>query len=339
MVGIGSFYGQESLPTEFKKFCLDSLFFQLPDDEVINIINSNKITDQLNDIIRNYLYHYIKKIFPKYFSSFLNAKINGKVMIGIDDEGYYRGIPLKDSLNANDIYDFLSKISIQSKLSTSDFIKVEIKKLTIESIEYIESNKQSKYELLKYQLIMEIYQRSYNQYKKEHKGWERRLNRYSCALETIMNSPQTRLELMHFIPSITETIEIKKLLKSDKFISMNLKGYELEKFKSEEEPIIDSIYYWLLKFQKHMKDVVLNNKPVKPYKPRCKTPNLILSGLNIIDKDCNYYVVIITINGAKYSGEQLSFFSDKKRKNSNEFVKIKRIRGISSNGPSCQPVV
>lgn len=341
-MSVGDYFQKEELCKEFKKFCLNPEMIDIEESEIVDILLKSCVTQKLNRIIHKHLRDYLSKVFVKYFSTFMNSRIHGEILIGIDDDGFYRGIPTLDRLNQKNITECLQNMSEcihPLGINILEYVEIVIKPLQIncENItNYCEILK-----LKQYFEFMEKYQNDLVKYRRKHREWKKSLDKYSCALKSILNNNTTRKELRDFIVENSalekQHYEMIQLLNSNQKIEMNLRAEELEKYKQEKNPLTNSIYYWLLKFQKK-KDYHSHIKPKKPIRPKCKTPRLILSGLNFVDHHCNYSVLIIKIKGDTYDGQDIYFRNSKRRKKSNLGELIKRIRTNSKNGPSCMPI-
>ena len=347
---LSGYYGNENLTDEFKELCLKiSVDLFLTQEEIEEIFEKKIWNEKLLEPIKKTIDIYLSQILKKYISSFTNSNINGKFIIGIDDYGEITGIPFTNDLSKEDIENTVRKTinellilpqndNSHNLLTNSDLhdiynihnvehfntenkesqnklfenINIELIKLDIDDIlitdEYSELYNQYKSSFMDYNDKMSIYQN-------ERIKWLLNLDKYSTKLSILINSTETRQELIQYI---NDNLELKKLQSIEKGLNIdNSKIKNIIKILETEtyvpipsfEPLqirkVDpnDIMFWLVQFKDDMTNKICLLRPEKPNFKRIYNPFQIISKLSFMRsvfskiEGINYYIIKINING------------------------------------------
>ena len=170
-----------------------------------------------------------------------------------------------------------------------NIINIEISELEKNPI-LIEDEYTSLYE--KYKKNCFTYHNKMVEYNRLRHQWLFELSRYSTKLVMLLNSRDTRDELIEYIkersPDLTDIIDI---LKTDEYLS--IPHYDtLVTRKTNPSDVL----YWLVKFKDYMTEVVGKTRPNKPMSTKDYTPIQIISKLSIVRKifcdipEVNYFL-------------------------------------------------
>ena len=357
--------GEESLDREYKEFCLKvGSTPSVPYDELKHIIHTGTITNALQDLINDSLTKTITRVFPKYYASFANANLNGTLYIGVNDHGIITGIP-STAMTTQFIQDCIKKACINLTTPTKTILastQLDIVPLTV-----TQSTKQSplyklgttiQSRLTHYEQQNAANDQALQDYTARHAAWLKSKSRYNCKLTRLVNEPSTRQELRQFILDRLATVD-KAGLATVKSIVERLKtaetipvpcGIKLIPYKSTLTcPRMDSIYYWLLKFQNTNLESLQAIKPVKPKRSRLHHPWLALRCLRdmipaFTQAKVAYYLVKISIKPpvstiqSTHSTMPVGFHLSKKRKRHHISKWTCKKRVLSDGEPACVDV-
>ena len=279
---LGGFYGKENLHTEFKTFCLK-------DDTCINLSEAEEILDRkiwnpnLNFGISKNIKTYLTDVLPKYISSFCNSQIDGEFILGIDDYGEITGIPFYGEINQTEIDNIIS--SVIDEIIETDYPLKDLKNIISVEITELEKNSMlidDEYTNLyeKYKKNCFVYHNKIVEYNRHRHQWLFELSRYSTKLVMLLNSRDTRDELIEYIkeksPNLTNIIDV---LKTDEYLSIPHYDTLVERKTNPSD-----VLYWLVKFKDYMTEVVGKTRPNKPMATRDYTPVQIISKLSLVRK-------------------------------------------------------
>ena len=329
---LGDYYQQpESKHIEFKEFylkvCPDTI---LTDEEIVYIVNYGKFFKKLNHLIflniKSYLIYYL----PKYMSCFLNSQINGKLILGVNDFGEITGIPYSGSLSEKKIFNFID--SYVSKYVNGidkfeNYINLNIIRLD-KDLKLLDDEASDLIDLMNYK--NNLYFERTQKFNSSRKKWIKILSKYNTKLINILNSQDTKKELIEFVKLNSNNLELINKLESIKEFQFLKYTDFFKKIKNKNE-----ILYWVAKFKDFKIDELQKIKPKRIETPSLLNNSMILSKLSHMryrftknNKNLNYYLIEISIN-CKSKYEYVHF----KSPNSNDW--IYRIRIDTENGPSC----
>ena len=218
--------------------------------------------------------------------------------------GEITGIPFYGEITHSEINDMITTVLydiIETDYPIEDLkniIRIEISELEKNPI-LIEDEYTSLYE--KYKKNCFTYHNKMVEYNRLRHQWLFELSRYSTKLVMLLNSRDTRDELIEYIkersPDLTDIIDI---LKTDEYLS--IPHYDtLVTRKTNPSDVL----YWLVKFKDYMTEVVGKTRPNKPMSTKDYTPIQIISKLSIVRKifcdipEVNYFLIKVHINGSK----------------------------------------
>lgn len=310
---------KEHLLLEFKKFCLNKIPLDdiLTSEDINNILVNGLWITKLNYIVIENIKFYLRWTLPRYISCFGNIKKDSKLLIGVDDSGEITGIPYLKDLPIEVIKSLVNK-SIRDFIVSDDSFEIISSNIDINLIKLdIDLN------ILSNDIddVYETYKQNYKEYNGQMKEyiikwhtWERLiLRKYVTKLSTLINTYQTRKELIDFIEKECRTNVKSSLitrLNSDEKFEYETKEIfsfetkDIEKIKYDET----SMVYWLIEFKDKMTKYASSLKPKKPINC-CNTNVLHLVGefsclrkkLLTNNKDINYYIIEICINASKFN--------------------------------------
>lgn len=333
MIKLKSFYGVETESLEFKEFSLREHY--LDKETIIDIIEKDYYHKDLNEYIKLSIYNYIENLVPKYLSCFGNAGINGKLVIGVNDYGEITGIPFKGDLNIS------LKEKIISSIKKNIFFKNKKKLLNKVKYKIIQLNK-DKNLLDNEDEIKEIYDNyctkilNNNQilrdYYDEKMVWYKDLSKYSTKLFNLINTKNTRQELMDYIIRFNNNeknkSELIELLKSNKIINVPL-GINIYEKKTDKNDVI----YWLTEYKDYYMEKILEKKPLKPKNLINFNIENVFTRLTpcmnrFVKQNINYYIIEIEFNMENFNDNILYRYPKTKKW-------INRCRTVIDGNPCC----
>ena len=331
---LGGYLGKEDLSTEFKEVCSKiSTDLYLTFEEAEEILDKKIWNNKLNGIINDNIEIYIKNIFPKYLSSFCCSKIQGTLYFGVHDYGEITGIPYMGNLELSWIKDKI-KETIESNIKSKEpsnllnYIDIKIEKLEIDPVllhdEASELYKKYKKDSIKINDIK-------MEYNSKRVKWLYELSRYSRKLIEVINSTESRKEMIDYIIERKDIFDndesmnnIIRLLESDEYIKIP----EFNKLQIRKKDKND-VLYWLVTYKDFYTDKISKQRPCKPHLVKNFNPFQIIGKLSpmreIFSKinGVNYYLVKIIIKGDQIN-EDIYYKYNKDW--------VKKIRLVSDSG-------
>ena len=334
-----NYFGIEELDKEYKEFTFNFAGLVL-DSELAEKYCLNNIFDFNNTVIIN-LKKYIKYYATINACASFNSNIDSNFYIGINDDGYIKGIPFHKDLPIEDIklyiYKILSENIKNSSLGHIDFnstVKINISKINKPKKPIDKINP----EFLKYLKKKKKHQELIEKYNKDIKEWKIHFDFVNQKLFKLINNPESRIILINFIKSIDPSSSVIELLYTD---------YK-EEYKQHIEVIIlkedkTSPYYWITRWKDIMISKLRKEKP-QPLKSLHNLPiNLIMNISEMIpwwmhyNDSMNLYIIHIEFNtskfGVHFENDNLFSYLDYNKKKWS-----KCYRTIINGGPSCFPI-
>jgi hypothetical protein len=331
--------GVEELEREYKEFTfnLAGLVF---DSKIAEQYCFNNIFNFNESVLIN-LKKYIKTYATVNACASFNSNLDTEFFIGVNDDGFIKGIPYCGELPIEKIQTYIYKIlseslknSLLGSINIKEFLKINITKIN-KPVKPIEKNHP---EFLKFLKRKSKHKELLDKYDKDMKDWKIRFDFANQKLFKLINNFESRIILIEFIRSIDPNSSVIKLLYSD-----YKEIYRPHDEVVREKENINSSYYWITRWKDMTVSKLRKEKPI-PIKSLPNTPlNLIMNVGEMIEwwmhynKNMNLYIVSIEFKtsefGIKFSSDNLfSYFDYNKRK------WIKCHRTMFNGGPSCYPI-
>lgn len=271
--------GPETTSVEYKEFTFYPNGINIDNDDAIELLNNNKWIFNKNviDSIKNMILTYL----PKYTSAYLNANINEncELYFGINDFGDLIGIPYQGYFDIKHLIDYVKSVYKNNIIfdgNIMDFINISFIKLEHNfnkqdhNFNKLEDNfiklehDFSKLEhdfninpnLIKYNKILKIYNEKKRKYISNKLTWTKLSNRYNSKLCDLVNTPDTRYELIRYIECYSPRNPVIKLLKTNFVLEYNNMDI-VNKYKNN----INNIYHWLTEWKDKMLQFIKSIKP------------------------------------------------------------------------------
>jgi len=297
--------GPENIYKEYKLF---TFINNIPIDyeEAKYYCSTYILLPNFNTHVLKNIYIYIKVFLQKNIYAFINSKINGDFYIGVDDDGFMKGIPYDGIFPKYIIYIYIQFILYfySNNCDVYKYISITFINLTVNNNDIIYIKNDS---FIKFLEDEKNYYNILNNYKKKFNDWLNNYHLISRKLSELANDPKYRIKIIEFIIN-NSTFNSSKLLKifysSYKFkdiTASEINNYKINKYHP---------YYWITKWKDYECNNLLFNKPIKP----------IL--LNTFDKNLPFRL----INCLK-----LGLFWKKKNPNINFTVIHINIKSLSTN--------
>ena len=351
--------GLENLNKEYKLF---TLINNIPLDleSAKYYCKTNLIIPNLNKYVLKNIKIYIVNFLPKNIYAFLNSNLNADLYIGVDDNGYVKGIPFIG--NFLEFYKYYIYIYIYiflyfcdnnnniniSKYVEINFIDVNIKKKNYKQNNLIHprhsSNIHPSYiprdnsnihpSFIKFIKDEKIYINILNNYRIELNEWFKNHNKISKKIVDYANNLKDRNNIIESIKKhkFKEKYNLINLFKSS-YIFQNENGLEIKRLKDDK----NSPYYWITGHKDKLYNDSMRKKPIKPeclyYYDRIKSiPFRLINCLDLIPywikHNKNIKIFVIQIKIKKHDTNEKYFYNNKIP-----------IRSIKNNGPHPEPYV
>jgi len=335
---LGAYSIPECIDREHKAFCLSDLS-DLDYNDVRELTYQFRRGHLSDILVKSSLENFIEKYLAKYITNYGNADIDGVLTCGIDDDLLITGIPSVTPITEHDIINIIRKIlpntldTLNEWNSVLSALKVSVMPLHIDkdvlpddTIEEILNRHESE--------VME-YNDAISQYRIDFMSWLCRMNFYKQKLDTIINIPRFRKELVdfinsiediedpknHHIPSVVNELNQKTLIHIDE-TSESLALYETKP---------DTILYWVMKFRDFKTKEYLSFKPPKVQR---HVTNIMIPLTRhfdfvhkFVDNGVNYYLMRIHINGTKLPLKDMTYLW--------RGSWVSKTRALLKNGPGC----
>jgi len=312
MFSFNDYIHLEKLDKEYKTFSLNLIQPDLSIEECEKLCYENKF-DFSRDVIKN-IYAYIEKYVPRYVCGYLNSNISGSLYIGVDNNGYIKGIPFQGDLPIDEVTKYINNVidkhidgNIKANISINiTQINKPAKPLEVihpRFVDYIEKKK--------------IHNKLIEKYNKEVAERRRLLELFDNKLVNIYNNAESRTMLIDYIREKDSTNNVINLLNQ---------GHQLTKLEGGIVKVVkydvNHPYYWVTIFKDDMIDKIIATKPERaPYFKEMMLPfNLIRSVNDMIpwwmhyNDNMNLYVIHIKVNNKKRRHDSTEVSCEKKSK-------------------------
>lgn len=294
--------GLEEYNKEYKLF---TLIHNIPLDinEAKYYCRTFKLLPNLNTYILKNLYIYIKIFLQKNIYAFLNANIKASFYIGVDDNGYVKGIPYNGRFPIYYLYMYIHFILYfcSNNNDVYKYIKINFIKVSFVKKSNYDTHVQSIYN--KYIKDEKYYLNILNNYNKNYNNWLYNYKLYSRKLADLANNYENRESIINYIKNNVSTKSELKVLNifysSYKFENKN--ANEITNIKNDKY----NPYYWITRWKDDICSQLMKEKPFKPmclyYYDKMKSiPFRIINCLELIpiwsnrNKNMEVYIIHIT---------------------------------------------
>lgn len=333
------YLGKESLSKEYKEFTFNLAGLRIDKKLADEYCTSNKF--EFNEAIILNIKKYIKTYLCVNACASFNSNIDSKFYIGVNDNGFVKGIPFQGELPIKDIEEYIYKILKENLTNTSlcdidfhKYVKINIKKINQPEKPVEEINPEYTRYLKKKKKLME----KLDEYDEEIKDWRIRFDFVNQKLFKIINNVESRIILLEYIKSHDPSSPIIDLLNSD--YKEVYQPHENVLYLKED---ITSPYYWVTRWKDTMIKKLKKEKPIIIKSLPVVSTNLIMNISNMIpfwthnNDSMNIYIIEIEFKtldfGIEFKDDNLFSYYDIIKK---KWLKYHRI--IFNGGPSCFPI-
>jgi hypothetical protein len=332
--------GIENLTKEYKEFTFTgSLMIDRKSAEYYCESKLFEFNDNVDEILEKYFKFFISKYVVGYF----NSNLNGHLYIGIDDNGFVKGIPYQGNLQETKLKENIYQIIETNVKSTIhiDFRKlIKINFLKVEKPDEPISKCVEIYH--KYLVEKDKFNKAYNEFLIKMENWRIRFAFFTQRLIDLANNFESRIMIIEYIRKINPNSSVISLLESN----FKLTYCDHDALKPLKEDI-NNPYYWVCAFKDDMVKIMRASKPIFKYNTFFPNTaiNLINSCSEMIpywmhsNKNMNLYIIHIefkkieTIYGYKINNDNYFYYKEKKN---GKWVKC--YRTVLPNGePYCKP--
>lgn len=336
--------GLETIDKEYKECTLYwNKDFNYDFNTILKIFKSGKWI--FNETIKNTIKTYLEKYLPKYISAFSNTMIkSGDLYIGVDDNGYVKGIPFKGEININYINyiidDVLNSLLCLPNSNFRKNLSVEIIKLKFNK-EY-PNNSEYNSAIKKFEEGI----KSHEKYLLHKNKWDKILNFHQTKLFVSLNKERKKyrnymsdnekfqkkdykhtyshLEYLCDVPNyydLLADLKIKKFKfipgeKVNEYKNLMNKNYTNFHYREINDIIL---FYNFGRYKDFCIESILNLKPKKNrFRANETYPKFILSQIRVMlhswlsnNRNINLFVIKIRINN-EYNN--IHYYNTKKRK-------------------------
>lgn len=339
-ISFNDYLGAEKLDTEYKEFTINLAGSLRMDKKLADEYCLTNIFDFNEAVILN-LKKYIKVYLIVNACASFNSNIEGKFYIGVNDDGFVKGIPYQGELPIKEIetyiYKILSENLANSSLGDIDFhkyVKINITKINQPNKPAEELNP----EYSKYLRKKKKHKERLEKYDEEITDWRIRFNFVNQKLFKLINNIESRIILMEYIKSNDPTSSVIDLLQTD--YQEVYQPHEVVLYLKEDQT---SPYYWITRWKDMMIKKLKKEKPVFIKSLPNASTNLIMNVSEMIpwwmhnNDSMNLYLIQIEFKtlefGIQFKGDNLFSYYDHNKK---KWLKCHRI--LFNGGPSCFPI-
>jgi hypothetical protein len=338
--------GRESYGTEFKGFSFYKTGMTIDKKEAEQCCQDKKFI--FDDLTSLNLDIYIEQYVPRYACAFINS-LNDSVneslndntekalFFGVNDFGFVKGIPHKDSIRLEKIREKIQKTFSTNLRTTAKLnFKVEVIEVDRETVPVPEKDVPEKF--TKYLAKKDIYMKRYQDFVDETNKVKEKYDIINLKLVDIFNTKETRLILQEYIRKNDPTNPVLEIISSD-YQLMQISGEELRVIKTDPT----NPYYWVTTYKDSIIEEYKKHKPIFNDLFRKTTPlNLLISVDEMIpywihsNLDLKLAVIKITFyfeKDVKDTEKKISTFFDI---TTQKWTSCKRV--IEKGQPMCIPI-
>ena len=333
------YLGSENLEREYKEFTFNLAGLNIDKQTADEYCYTNKF--EFNEAVIKNIKRYIKIYLNINACSSFNSNINGCFYIGVNDDGFIKGIPYKGNLPIKDIEQYIYKILTENLsnpfLYNIDFHKyVKIKIIKINQPQQPDDYVHPDY--IKYLKRKIKLKEKLDKYYEEMKDWRIRFDFVNQKLFKIINNIESRIILIDYIKSNNPDSPVIDLLNTD--YKEIYQPHENVMYLKED---INSPYFWVTRWKDTTIRKLRKEKPCIIESLPNVSINLIMNISEMIpfwihnNNDMNLYIIQIEFKtldfGVKFENDNLFSYYDVIKK---KWLKYHRI--IFNGGPSCFPI-
>jgi len=333
------YLGLETCKKEYKEFTFNLAGLRL-EKKLIDEYCSTNLFDFNEAVIIN-LKKYIKIYVTRNACASFNSNIDTDFFIGVNDDGFVKGIPYQGELPYKEIKLYIYKI-LSEKLTNptiesidfSKYVKINITKINKPSkpVEKLNS------EFMKYLKKKKKHREVLEKYDEDIKDWRIRFNFVNQKLFKLVNNFESRILLIEYIRSIDPINSVIDLLHTD--YQEIYQPHQVVLFLKED---ITSPYYWITRWKDKMIKKLRKEKPQIIKSLPNITTNLIMNVADMIpwwmhnNEFMNLYIIHIEFNtldfGIQFNDDNFFSYYDYHKKKW-----LKCYRTIINGGPACFPI-
>jgi len=251
------YLGRETLKKEYKEFTFHPAGLKIDKKIADDYCYSNEFN--FNEIVIKNIEKYIEMYLTVNACASFNSNINSRFYIGVNDDGFVKGIPYKGDLPIKEIEEYIYKKLYENLLNPSlgeiDFKKYV--KINISNINYPKKPKEKlNHEYSKYLRRIKKYKEKLEKYDEEMKDWRIRFAFVNQKLFKIINNIESRIILIEFIRNNDPTSPVIELLKTD--YKEIYQPHEVVLCLKED---ITSPYYWVTRWKDMMIKKLRKERP------------------------------------------------------------------------------
>lgn len=333
-------FERENLNNEYKEFTMNHAGCLRIDKKIADEYCSTNIFDFNEAVIIN-LKKYLKVYLPQNVCASFNSNINSNFYIGVDDDGFVKGIPYQGIFPIKEIEAYICRV-LSEDLVNFSLAEIDLHKCV--KINFTEINKPEKPkekihpEFTKYLKRKEKHKKKLDKYDEEMKDWRIRFAFVNQKLFKLINNIESRIILIEYIKSNDPNSPVIALLQTD--YQEIYQPHEVVLYLKEDGT---SPYYWITRWKDMMIKKLRKERPdVIKSLPNVST-NLIMnvSGMTPwwihYNKSMKLILIRIEIKtlelGIKIKDDNLFYYYDHHKK---KWLKCHRI--MFNGGPSCYPI-
>lgn len=339
MFSFNDYIGNEEINKEYKEFTFNLAGLKL-DKKLADEYCSNNIFN-FNDAVILNIKKYIKTYITLNACASFNSNINSRLFIGVNDDGFIKGIPYYGNFPIEEIKIYIYKIlstSLNNKtmafIDFNKYVKINLNKINFPD----KPNELIHPKFSKYLKKKEKYKETLDKYVRDINKWKIHFEFFNQKLFKLINNLESRIILIEYIKSKDPSSNVINLLYSD---------YE-EIYQSHNKVVylkedINSPYYWVTRWKDEMIKKLRKEKPKFINSLPNITTNLIMNVSDMVpwwihnNNNMSLSLLEFEFNTSKFNKEfkddnLFSYFDYDKKK------WLQCYRTISNGGPACLPI-